>query len=190
MRQANSEVAQSGRRQSATWKQWKALYPESMVLEKDGRYRSSYEDYNRDPLRIGIFGRRMNRSALPPKERILGVRFGGEATVFVVRDLRDAVIVEGEVGNVPIMLAAVDDDLPIVAFERVVGDRILTFSPAHSVEPALEDAGTHSRWRLSDGEAIDGPLRGERLTRLIAHSAFWFGWYGFFPDSAVWKLSR
>ena len=173
----------------ATWKQWKALYPESMVLEKNGRYRSSYEDYNRDPLRISIFGRRMNRSALPPKERILGVRFGGEATAFVVRDLRKAVIVEGEVGNVPVVLAAVDDDLPIVAFERVVGDRILTFSAADSVEPALEDAETHSRWRLSDGEAIDGPLRSERLMRVTAHSAFWFGWYGFFPDSAVWTLS-
>ena len=208
----------------ATWTQWKALYPESIVLEKDGRYRSSYEDYNRDPSRISIFGRRMNRSALPPKERILGVRFAGEAMAFVARDLRDAVIVEGEVGNVPIVLAAVDDDLPIVAFERAIGDRILTFSQADSVVPALEDAETQSRWRLSDGEAIDGPLLerfsfrsrasrrgqafsksafprfsvstesknalGERLTRVTADSAFWFGWYGFFPDSGVWTLSR
>ena len=39
----------------ATWKQWKVLYPESVVLEKDGRYRSSYEDYNRDRSRLGIF---------------------------------------------------------------------------------------------------------------------------------------
>ena len=174
----------------ATWTQWKALYPESAVLEKDGRYRSSYEDYNRDRSRLGIFGRRMDRTALPPKERILGVRFGSDATAFVVSDVRDAVIVEGSVGDVPIILAAIDDDLPVVAFERVVGDRVLTFSPADSPEPALEDAETRSRWRVSDGEAIDGPLRGERLTRVTAHSAFWFGWYGFFPDSTIWRLSR
>jgi hypothetical protein len=174
----------------ATWKQWKALYPESMILKKDGRYRSSYEDYNRDRSVISIFGRRMNRSALPPKERILGVRFGGDATAFVVRDVRKAAIVEGEVGNVPIVLAAVDEDLPIVAFERVVGDRVLTFSSADSLEPALEDAETRSLWRVSDGKAIDGPLQGEQLTRVTAHSAFWFGWYGFFPDSAIWQLSR
>ena len=174
----------------ATWTQWKALYPKSMVLEKAGRYRSSYEDYNRDRSRLGIFGRRMDRSALPPKERILGVRRGGQAAAFVVSDLRDAVIVESEVGDVPLILAAVDDDLPIVAFERAVGGRVLTFSPADSLEPALEDAETHSRWRISDGEAIDGPLRGERLTRVTAHSAFWFGWYGFFPDSTIWRLSR
>jgi hypothetical protein len=174
----------------ATWKQWKALYPESMVLKKDGRYRSSYGDYNRDRSVISIFGRRMHRSALPPKERILGVRSGGEETAFVVRDVRKAAIVEGNVGNVPIVLAAVDDDLPVVAFERTVGDRVLTFSRADSLQPALEDAETRSLWRVSDGKAIDGPLQGEQLTRLTAHSAFWFGWYGFFPDSAIWQLSR
>ena len=174
----------------ATWNQWKTLYPESLVLKKIGRYRSSYEDYNRDRSRLGIFGRRLNRSALPPKERILGVRFGGAATAFVVSDVRRAAVVETEVGSVPIVLAAVGKDLPVVAFERKVGDRVLTFTPADSPEPVLEDAETHSRWRVSDGEAIDGPLRGQRLTRVVAHSAFWFGWYGFFPDSTVWQISR
>jgi len=174
----------------ATWKEWKALYPKSVVLKKNGGYRSSYEDYNRDPSRLGIFGRRMNRSALPPKERILGIRFTGAATAFVVKDVRRAAIVETDVGNVPIILAAIGTDLPVVAFERRVQGRTLTFTRADSPEPALEDAETHTRWRVSDGEAIDGPLQGHRLTRVVAHSAFWFGWYGFFPDSAVWRLSR
>jgi hypothetical protein len=147
----------------ASWKEWKTLYPESVVLKKNGGYRSSYEDYNRDPSRLGIFGRRMNRSALPPKET--------------------------EIGDVPIILAAIGADLPVVAFERRVQGRTLTFTRADSPEPALEDAETHTRWRVSDGEAIDGPLQGHRLTRVVAHPAFWFGWYGFFPDSAVWRLS-
>ena len=29
----------------------------------------------------------------------------------------------------------------------------------------LEDADSHSRWRLSDGQAVGGPLKGERLVR-------------------------
>jgi hypothetical protein len=176
----------------ATWKEWKALYPESIVLEKTGfgYHRSAYEDYNHDPSRLGIFGRRINRSALPPKERILGVRFNGAATAFVANDVRRAAIVETDVGNVPIILAAVGADLPVVAFERRVQGRILTFRRADSPEPALEDTETHSQWRVSDGEAIDGPLQGHRLTRVVAHPAFWFGWYGFFPDSAVWRPSR
>lgn len=109
---------------------------------------------------------------------------------FVVKDVRRAAIVETEVGDVPIILVAASADLPVVAFERRVRDRVLTFTRADSPEPALEDAETHSRWRVSDGEAIDGPLKDQRLTRAVAHQAFWFGWYGFFPDSAVWQLSR
>ena len=61
---------------------------------------------------------------------------------------------------------------------------------ADAPEPALEDNETHSRWQISDGRAIDGPLTGTRLERVVAHPAFWFGWYGFFPDSTVWRLSR
>ena len=173
----------------ATWKQWKTLYPNSLVLAKEGFYRSSYEDYNRDQTRLGIFGRRLNRSLLPPKERILGVRFNDAATAFVVKDVRRLGIVETDVGGVPILLITASD-LPIVVFERRVQERVLTFSRVTSPESLLEDIKTGSRWQMSDGQAIEGPLTGQRLVRVAAHPAFWFGWYGFFPDSMVWQLSR
>jgi hypothetical protein len=51
---------------------------------------------------------------------------------------------------------------------------------------ALRDSETDTTWRVSDGVAIEGPLAGLRLTRVAAHPAFWFGWQGFFPLSAVW----
>lgn len=174
----------------ATWKEWKALYPDSLVLRKRGEADSSYEDYNRDPSRLGIFGRRMKASALSPKERILGIRYNGAATAFTEKDVRQEGIVEAEVGGVPVVLAALGPNLPVVAFERRVQGRALRFTRAGAAEPVIEDADTHSRWRVSDGQAIDGPLKGERLTRVTAHPAFWFGWYGFFPDSAIWRPSR
>lgn len=174
----------------ATWKEWRTLYPQGVVLEKSGFARSPYEDYNRDPERLGIFGRRLNRSALPPKENILGVRFGGAATAFVVSDVRRVGIVESEVGGVPIVLAALRRDLPVVVFERRVGDQVLTFSADVEPEPGLRDLETGSRWRLADGLAVEGPLAGSQLSRVVAQPAFWFGWYGYFPDSAVWRRPR
>ena len=174
----------------ATWKEWKALYPDSLVLKKRGESDSSYDDYNRDPSRLGIFGRRMKTSALPQKERILGIRYGGAATAFVLKDIRQAGVVEAEVGGVPVVVASLGPSLPVVAFERRVQGRVLHFTRTDASEPAFEDAETHSRWRVSDGQAIDGPLKGERLARVAAYPAFWFGWYGFFPDSAIWRPSR
>ena len=174
----------------ATWNEWKALYPDSLVLKKQGEVRSPYEDYNGDPSRLGIFGRRLESSALPPKERILGIRYNDAATVFVLKDVRQAGIVHAEVGGVPIALAALAPNLPVVAFERRVNGRVLTFSRGESTVPTLKDAETHSRWRVSDGVAADGPLKGERLVRATVYPAFWFGWQGFFPRSDVWRTSH
>jgi hypothetical protein len=170
----------------ATWREWKTLYPESLVLKKQGERESSYEDYNRDPSRIGIFGRRLKDSALPPKERILGVRYNDAATAFVLKDVREAGIVQAQVGGMPIVLASLAPNLPVVAFERRISGRVLTFGRTEG-STELEDADTRSRWRISDGVAVDGPLKGERLLRVTTYPAFWFGWQGFFPRSDIWK---
>jgi hypothetical protein len=171
----------------ATWKEWKALYPSSVVLKKSGtdEFRSAYETYNRSS-RLGIFGRRMSNSPLGPKERILGVRYNGAAMAFAMKDVREAGLVQTDVGDVPIMIVVLGPTLPVVAFERRVGDRVFTFGRTGS-STDLEDTDTHSRWRMSDGMAIDGPLTGERLARVTTYPAFWFGWQGFFPRSGVWK---
>lgn len=173
----------------ATWQEWKTLYPQSLVLKKQGERESSYEDYNRDPSRIGIFGRRFKGSALPPKERVLGVRYNDAATAFALKDIRQTGIVQADVGGVPIVLASLAPNVPVVAFERRLRDRRLTFERVES-SMDLEDAETHSRWRVSDGVAVEGPLKGERLTRVAVYPAFWFGWQAFFPRTEVWKTSR
>ncbi len=173
----------------AMWKEWKTLYPESLVLEKHGEFRSPYETYNRSS-RLGIFGRRLSNSVLPPKERILGIRYNGVETAFPLNDVRQAGVVQAEVGGVPVILMAAGPALPVVAFERAVNGRVLTFARGGTPVPELQDLETHSLWRVSDGMAIDGPLKGQRLVRAAASPAFWFGWQGFFPRSTVWKNSR
>ena len=170
----------------ATWQEWKTLYPESLVLKKEGERESSYDEYNRDPSRLGIFGRRLKESVLPQKERILGIRYGDSATAFVLKDVRQAGIVNAAVGGVPIVVAALAPNLPVVAFERRVGSRTSTFVRT-DLPTYIEDTETHSRWAIADGVAAEGPLKGDRLTRAAANPAFWFGWFGFFPRSEIWK---
>ena len=40
--------------------------------------------------------------------------------------------------------------------------------------------------RMSAVRTVDAPT-GERLVRVTTYPAFWFGWYGFFPRSNIWK---
>lgn len=174
----------------ATWAEWKSLYPDSVVLRKQGQHRSAYEAYNRDQGRLGISGRRLKNAVMPPKERILGLRYGGAALAVAVKDIRQAGIVEARVGGLPVVLAGLGAAMPIVAFERGVAGRVLSFTRVEGADAVFDDVETRSRWSPADGLAIDGPLKGERLRRVTVYPAFWFGWFGYFPETAVWRPSR
>lgn len=171
----------------ATWKQWKQLYPNSVVLKKRGIPRSAYDRYNRDPNRAGILGRRVRDKRLPPKERVIGIRTEEAATAFVERDVRKALVVEAQVGELPVVLVAAGDDHPVVTFSRRVSGRVLSFRLAEGERAAMDDVETGSRWSLADGKAISGPLKGAQLERAPAYPAFWFGWLGYFPNTELWK---
>jgi hypothetical protein len=171
----------------ATWKQWKTLYPRSRVLETPGIRSSAYEDYNRDPTRIGIRGRRLRDQRLPAKERIIGVRTPEAAVAFVERNVRAARLVEETVGSLPVVLVATSADQPIVSFSRRVAGRVLSFRLIDGAAAEVEDEDTGSRWSLADGRAVAGALKGARLDRVAAHPAFWFGWLGYFPGTALWE---
>jgi hypothetical protein len=171
----------------ATWKQWKALYPGSRVLEKRGIPRSAYDAYNRDPNRMGIFGRRLRDKRLPPKERVIGVRDGDTTMAFAEADVRKARLVQAEVGSLPVVFAAPGPGHPIVTFTRRVAGRTLSFRLVEGEPPVMEDIETGSRWSLADGRAVAGALSGTRLERVTAYPAFWFGWLGYFPATGIWQ---
>jgi hypothetical protein len=58
----------------------------------------------------------------------------------------------------------------------------LTF---RAVEGAFEDENTGSLWNLL-GEAIEGPLAGQKLDRIVSAEHFWFAWAAFRPDTIIW----
>jgi hypothetical protein len=170
----------------ATWKEWKQLYPDSLVLKKRGAPRSVYESYNRDPNKIGISGRRLRDKRLPAKVRIIGVRTESAAMAFVEQDVREARLVQADVGGLAVVLIAAAKDHPIVTFSRRAAGRVLSFRLVEGSPSAFEDTDTGSRWSVADGRAVSGPLKGAKLERAPAYPAFWFGWLNYFPSTEVW----
>lgn len=172
----------------ATWREWLALYPRSQVLRKRGEVRSPYEDYNRTPGRLGIMGRRNADARLPGKERILGIRVGNAAMAFPLQAVREARLAQAEVGGLPVLLVAAAPNLLVLAYERRVGGRLLTFRFATAGgRTVLRDMETDSTWDVATGRATDGAMAGTQLPRATAFPAFWFGWRGYFPATGVWQ---
>ena len=117
--------------------QWKTLYPNSLVLKKRGEFRSPYESYNRSPGKLGIFGRRNLDTRLPGKARVLGIRTDTAAMVFPLDEVRKARIVHTQVGSLPVVLVAAEENLPVVAYDRRVNDEVRTFTLAETRSAAL-----------------------------------------------------
>ncbi|MEL7155023.1 MAG: DUF3179 domain-containing protein [Actinomycetota bacterium] len=70
-----------------------------------------------------------------------------------------------------------------VAFDRRVDGQTLTFTPAG--DDTFVDAETSTTWTLL-GQAVDGPLAGQRLSSVLHRNEFWFAWAAFFPEAAVY----
>ena len=54
-------------------------------------------------------------------------------------------------------------------------------------EFVIRDQETGSRWLTLTGEAIEGDLAGETLTRIPSTYVFWFGWTDYHPNTEVFE---
>ncbi len=77
------------------------------------------------------------------------------------------------------------------AFQRQLDGRTLTFEPAEEREGVtlMRDLETSSLWQVLTGQAIDGPLFGQRLERLPSHYSFWFAWSDFHPETELYGFT-
>ena len=70
-----------------------------------------------------------------------------------------------------------------MAYSSILLGQRLTFQVS---EAGVTDLETGSRWQI-DGEAVEGPLQGSRLTPVSeAYIAYWFAWADFNPATEVW----
>jgi hypothetical protein len=121
---------------------------------------------------------------LHPKARVTGVELD-DVTFGAYPD--GAVVENGPVndtvGDIPLLVFA--DPAAgnnVVVFERTVDGQTLTFS---FDADALVDAETGTRWSFS-GKALDGPLAGEQLRSVTTIKGFWFAWFAFHQETALW----
>ncbi|MEJ7800069.1 MAG: DUF3179 domain-containing protein [Ilumatobacter sp.] len=133
----------------------------------------------------------------PALSRVVGVTLDGNEKAYPFSVLREQRAINDELAGTPIVVlwggdtadaldaAAIADGEAIgsgIAYDRRVGDQVLTFSLGGA--DLFTDDQTDSTWTLL-GVAIDGPLKGERLSTVTHRNEFWFAWAAFFPDAPV-----
>ncbi len=134
---------------------------------------------------------------LSPTERVLGLEIGGDVIAYPFARLRQAQVVNTEIGGEPVVvfwksgtrsaldeesIAEAHDTGSAAAFSRRLGDRVLEFEPSGQF---FRDTETGTQWTLL-GAADQGELNGEQLTPVNAHNALWFLWAAFKPETEIY----
>lgn len=130
---------------------------------------------------------------------VIGVSIGEAATGFYFASAANEGVVNGSVGDFPVVLFTDKETRVIHVFLRSPrrglsgpGDLpdVLTFELTDSVELAgtrdIRDVETGSTWDIERGIATDGPLRGTLLQRAPYVSAYDWAWRDFNPHTAIW----
>jgi hypothetical protein len=171
-----------------TWADWKDQHPDTIALEKG--YRGSRDPYTGyyNSSSSGVIGQSTIDDRLYVKEFVVGVEQDGEAVAYPFGVLNDEPVVNDKVGVQPVLVVFNAETGTGVVFDRRVNDQILTFSLIDGV--TLKDSETGTLWDGLTGQALDGELAGETLTRLKSTASFWFGWKDWYPDTRVYGIEE
>lgn len=173
-----------------TWGEWKAMHPDTLVLSLNNGFQ---RPYGRDPY-VG-YGDAVNAGSFPfpvseaaaddrlrAADEVLGVALGGETRAYPLGQLGDAAV-NDTLGEERIVVLSSAAGPSGAVYRAELGGRAFTFEFR---DGAYVDAETGSAWNLS-GQAVAGPLAGERLDPLPGRYAFWFAYVSAFPDVDVYQ---
>ncbi|MCY3577690.1 MAG: DUF3179 domain-containing protein [bacterium] len=186
-----------------SWGDFKAGYPDGVVLAPPGRPASSYgrNPYVQYTSRSGPFPGFFDSSVLderyPALQRTVGVTVDGYDKAYPFSVVQASGAVNDTVAGVPIVVlwspgTADALDSPVtadgvdvgaaLAFDRRLDGEPLVFTPAG--DGRFIDDRTGSTWNVL-GQAVDGELAGSRLEPVVHTNEFWFAWSAFHPNGEV-----
>jgi hypothetical protein len=170
-----------------SWGEWRARHPDTTVLRlaasHGDRWSFDYRPGAADRARAGVSFPVWRRSrALAPRTEVFGLRLGAGAKAFPVAALLRARVVNDSVGGEPVVLLGEAKGGAVRAYRR--GER--RFRASERPDRLLDDAGRS--WRVTEDALapLDPQAPTPSLARLPGHLSFWFGWYGFFPETEVY----
>ena len=175
---------------TTTWSAWRALHPDTVVLSRNTGFARNYDrdvgEGLQDLVNDGRFPFPVTEAAidgrLPAGALVLGVAWNGDQRAYPIEQLADATINE-TLGGEKIVVFSSAQGPAAAAFLAEADGRALTFRLR---DGRYVDVETESEWSLA-GEAVAGPLTGQRLEALPVRSTFWFAYVAAFPEAEVYE---
>ncbi len=191
------------------YSEWKQLYPDTLVLKKEGNGLSGmFRGASRDPYegyyyssKTGVIPSKYRDDRLHPKTLLVGLVLDVPkenekqvAKVYPFADLNRAGLVNDHFSGREVLVTYCDSAGSGVVFDRSLNGEILQFAVLEESDGKdstvcrfMKDTKTGSRWQRLTGLAVHGPLKGARLRQLPSTLSFWFGWKDYYPESYIYR---
>lgn len=168
-----------------TWKDWRSAHPNTTVTRLGAsfgaRWGFDYRPGAADRRREGVSFPVWQKSAkLPAKEEIYALRIGTTAKAYPIARVVRERIVNDRIGETAVVLVGDPESGAVRAYRR----EGLSFRVGEAPGEIRDETGRS--WKVTEERLVPGGEGAEPLPRLPGVVAFWFGWYGFYPQTEVW----
>ena len=171
------------------WDSWLETYPETLVLDKRGRYQSDVYDRYYKGGSAGVIGESRSDGRLDRKAMVVGVEAAGQTKAYPFDLLEVQPLVNDSIAGKHILVFMERSTGTALVYERSVDGRVLSFrlyQDGSGAQAFFMDAETGSKWRALTGRAFEGPHTGKTLDRPLSHLSFWFAWKDWNPDTELY----
>lgn len=185
-----------------SWSDFMTRQPDGSVLSKDTGFRhehgeNPYVGYDTVDVLPFLYTRGLD-GRLQPKERVVAITVDGVDVAFPFSILAKEGAVNYKVNGSDIavffklgtnsalgheIISFAEDIGSTAVYSATLNGQNLTFG-AHG--NGFTDAESGSTWNIL-GEAIEGPMIGKRLTKIVHGDHFWFVWGAFKPDTLIYE---
>ena len=176
------------------WREWRRLHPDTLVLKPLPGYIDRLAAKNA-VINEGLSGKGpdipgevRHDTRLPLRTMVLGLDVEGVNKAFPLSALREAPVVNDQLGAQPVVIVHQPDSDTTTAFVARSNGRTLKFKPADAQVKELIDQETQSRWDPY-GRCVSGSLKGSQLEPLILEPEFWFAWSEFHPNTGIYTMA-
>jgi hypothetical protein len=170
----------------AYWKDWKHLYPNSVVLSTDTGFTRPYgvDPYGDYYISEQLYFPISNiDKRLGLKEIVVGLDSRGQYKAYLLHQIESNKVINDKINNKPIALFSLYPHM-VRLYHPLIDGQILNFQYNASANKII-DKQTGSEWSL-DGVAVNGQMKGKHLTRLPFDEGFWFEWAAFHPQTIIY----
>ena len=166
---------------------WRGEHPATRVLGLDAQQSQIETDWEVDTAKARVVTPVRADDPLTPRTLVVGVTIGGEGRAYPHDALDDTRVILDELHGVPLAVLKADDGHSVRVFSRALNGQTVDLLDRVGAAPARYiDGVTGSEFDFA-GQALTGPLAGQRLSRVPHVSDYWFDWRKYHETTSVYR---